>query len=357
MRLGTEPGATTTVAISGHSGTDVSVDKDTLTFTRGNWNTPQTVKVTAGPDHDADDEAVTLAHSASGGEYEDVSAALAVTVIDDDSAMLVLSTTTLEVMEGDETGVTYTVRLATQPSQEVTVAVSGHTDTDVSVDKATLTFTTENWNTPQSVTVMAGDDADTSDEAVTLTHSASGGEYAGVSAALAVTVIGRRHPGAGPEHDDDRGGGGGRDRRDLHGEAGYRARRNDDGGDIRLCGYGRGPVHDVPGVHHIQLEHPAGGEGDRRGRRGHLRRGGDARSQRVRSRVRLGYGRAGGHGDRRRHSGAGAEHDDDRGDGGRRDRRDLHGEAGDAAQRGSHRDGLRPLRHRRVRGQGHTDVH
>ena len=189
VRLATQPGAEVTVTVSGQIGTDVSVDKDTLTFTRGNWNTPQTVTVTAGPDHDADDEAVTLAHSASGGEYDSVTAALAVTVIDDDTPELVLSTTTLEVMEDDETGVTYTVRLGTQPSEEVTVAVSGHTDTDVSVDKVTLTFTTENWSTAQSVTVMAGDDADTADEAVTLTHSASGGEYAGVSAALAVTVI------------------------------------------------------------------------------------------------------------------------------------------------------------------------
>ena len=189
VRLGTEPSATTTVAISGYADTDVSVDKATLTFTRGNWNTPQTVTVTAGPDHDTSDDTVTLAHTASGGEYDSVTAALAVTVIDDDTPELVLSTTTLEVMEGDETGATYTVRLATQPSEEVTVAVSGHTGTDVSVDNATLTFTTENWSTAQSVTFMAVDDHDTADDAVTLAHSASGGEYAGVSAALAVTVI------------------------------------------------------------------------------------------------------------------------------------------------------------------------
>ena len=50
-------------------------------------------------------------------------------------------------MEGDATGVTYTVRLATQPSATVTVAISGQGNTDVSVDEDTLTFTTDSWST------------------------------------------------------------------------------------------------------------------------------------------------------------------------------------------------------------------
>ena len=189
VRLSHRPSEQVTVTVSGQAGTDVSVDKDTLTFTMGNWNTPQTVTVTAADDHDTSDDAVTLAHTASGGEYAGVSAALAVTVIDDDTPDLVLSTTTLEVMEGDAGGATYTVKLATEPSAEVTVTVSGQIGTDVSVDKDTLTFTMGNWNTPQTVTVTAGPDHDADDEVVTLAHSASGAEYAGVSAALAVTVV------------------------------------------------------------------------------------------------------------------------------------------------------------------------
>ena len=208
VRLATQPSATTTVVISGHSGTGVSVDKATLTFTADSWSTPQAVKVTAGPDHDTADDAVTLTHSASGAEYAGVSAALAVTVIDGDTASLVLSTTTIEVMEGAATGATYTVRLATQPSATTTVVISGHSGTGVSVDKATLTFTTDSWSTPQAVKVTAGPDHDTADDAVTLAHTASGAEYAGVSAELAVTVIDDDSASAGPEHDDDRGDGG-----------------------------------------------------------------------------------------------------------------------------------------------------
>ena len=188
VKLATQPSETVTVAVSGHTGTDVSVDKTTLTFTTANWNTAQTVTVTAGQDDDGADDAATLTHTAAGGEYADVAADLSVTVVDDDRA-IVLTPTSLTVDEGDDTGATYTVKLATQPSAEVTVTVTGHTGTDVSVDKASLTFTTDNWSTAQAVTVTAGHDADGADDSETLTHTAAGGEYASVTATLAVTVV------------------------------------------------------------------------------------------------------------------------------------------------------------------------
>ena len=41
-----------------------------------------------------------------------------------------------------------------------------------------LTFTVDNWDTAQTVTVKAGQDADGSADTATLTHTASGGDYA-----------------------------------------------------------------------------------------------------------------------------------------------------------------------------------
>ena len=55
----------------------------------------------------------------------------------------------------------------------------------------TLTFTTSNWETAQTVTVTAGDDADTGNERVTLTHSAAStdSDYSGINIdGVAVTV-------------------------------------------------------------------------------------------------------------------------------------------------------------------------
>ena len=71
------------MAISGQSGT-VSVDDTPLTFTTGNWSTPQTVTLTAADDSDRTDDSFTLAHTASGGGYGSVTASLSVTVEDDD---------------------------------------------------------------------------------------------------------------------------------------------------------------------------------------------------------------------------------------------------------------------------------
>ena len=55
---------------------------------------------------------------------------------------------------------TYTVRLLKAPTTNVTIAVSVAGDTDLTVDPSSLTFTTGNWNSAQTVTVSAAADAD-----------------------------------------------------------------------------------------------------------------------------------------------------------------------------------------------------
>ena len=120
-----------------------------------------------------------------------VSSAL-VTITDNDDRGIVLSKTSLEVDEGDSTGQTYTVKLATQPTVEVTVTVTGQDQTDLELTglspTSTLTFSTTTWDDAQTVTVRAGEDADAKNDKVTLTHTGAGGEYEGVAEELAVTV-------------------------------------------------------------------------------------------------------------------------------------------------------------------------
>ena len=151
VALATQPTANVTVAVGGTSG-DVTVDRSSLTFSTSNWGTPQTVTVSLAQDDDAaDDAAVTLTHTPSGGDYGAVPfASVTVTPDDDDTAGATVTPTALTVTEGS-TG-TYTVVLATQPTAAVTVAVGG-TAGDVTVDRSSLTFSTSNWGTPQTVTV------------------------------------------------------------------------------------------------------------------------------------------------------------------------------------------------------------
>ena len=183
--LDSQPTADVTVTISGHAGTDVLVTPSTLTFTSENWETPQTVTVSAAQDDDAaPDQAVTLAHAVAGAEeYEAITAeSVTVTIDEDDAARVSIDPTTLTVPEGGDNS--YTVVLDTQPSADVTVTISGHAGTDVTLDNTSLTFTSDNWNVAQTVTVSAAQDDDAAaDPAATLSHAVSGAsEYAAVSA-------------------------------------------------------------------------------------------------------------------------------------------------------------------------------
>ena len=84
-----------------------------------------------------------------------------------------VSETALTVREEDATGDSYMVFLDTQPTADVTVTVAGHSGTEVTPNPTSLTFTTSNWGTPQTVTVTAAADANLVNETVTLTHSAA----------------------------------------------------------------------------------------------------------------------------------------------------------------------------------------
>ena len=100
-----------------------------------------------------------------------------------------LSKTTLTVTEGNTTGGAYTVILKTPPTADVTVTVGGHAGTDVTPAPSTLLFTTTDWNTAQTVTVTGGNDADTANDSVTLTHTAASADSDYNSVAIARVVV------------------------------------------------------------------------------------------------------------------------------------------------------------------------
>ena len=188
VKLSTAPSSNVTVTVGGASG-DVTVSPPSLTFTSTNYGTAQTVTVSAAQDPDGDaDPAVTLTHSASGGGYGSVSIDdVVVTVTEDDTKGVTVSSGALTVAEGG-TG-SYTVKLDTKPSGEVVVTVGGASG-DVTVPNSQLRFAVNNWSTAQTVTVNAALDADANtDPDVTLTHSASGGGYGSVSIGNVVVSV------------------------------------------------------------------------------------------------------------------------------------------------------------------------
>ena len=92
--------------------------------------------------------------------------------------------TMLSVNEG-LTG-TYTVVLNTQPGAGVTVTPRSSDANKVTFAPASLSFTTTDWNTAQTVTVTGVEDDDGKNDTATITHTVSG--YAGVFTAPSIPV-------------------------------------------------------------------------------------------------------------------------------------------------------------------------
>ena len=210
---------TVTVSAGTASTGDFAAVQDfTLTITAGQISGTATFRLTPVDDTiDEDDETVRVAGTVQGLTVT----AGTVTVEDDDEQGVRTSATALTVPEGDSR--TYTVALRSQPAGPVTVTPSVADSPDVTVSGA-LTFTAQNWNRAQTVTVSAAQDADAANDAATVSHAVSGGGYGSVTAPdVTVTVEDDDEQGIEDFGDGADGAGGGQP--DLHGGAQSRSRR------------------------------------------------------------------------------------------------------------------------------------
>ena len=162
-----------------------------VTLTAGSTTASYTVP-TVGDSVDEPDGNITVALRTSAGNYTIASGSGSATaaIQDDDSTLppptpgLAFTPSSLTVAEGGSSS--YMVGLATEPSDTVTISISG--DGDVSVSPETLVFPVSDWETALAVTVNAGEDVDTADDSVSLSHSASGGGYTEVTGLVSVRV-------------------------------------------------------------------------------------------------------------------------------------------------------------------------
>ena len=174
--LNSQPTGGVTVTVSGQSGTDLTVSPVSLTFTASNWNTAREVTVAA--DNNASRASVTLTHTANGGDYVDVQETVTVTIIGQPQDLVIqvgvtASQQEMAVSEGGSN--TYSLVLSSAPTGDVTISVNVPTGNDLAASPASLTFTSENWDTMQTVTVSAAEDDDAIvDDAVDIGHTVSG---------------------------------------------------------------------------------------------------------------------------------------------------------------------------------------
>ncbi|MCY4223580.1 MAG: alpha-amylase family glycosyl hydrolase [Bacteroidetes bacterium] len=194
VELSTEPSENVMVTITGVE-TGITLDNDnnpetpftSLIFLTGSWNVAQTVTVSVANDDNADNELITLTHTATSQDtqYNNLTKELEVNVTDNDAAGL-SAPQTLSVNEGETSE--FAVSLSSVPTADVTVQITGSQGSDLTITPSSLTFTAQSWSTGQDVSVVAGQDNDLLDDEVVITLAASGGGFVNVTHQITVTV-------------------------------------------------------------------------------------------------------------------------------------------------------------------------
>ncbi len=176
--LDSQPTADVSMSLSSSDTTEGTVSPASLTFTSGNWSTPQTVTVT-GVDDSLDDgnlgySAVVGSTSSAEAAYNGINPSdVSVINVDNDTSGFTLTETsgTTDISEAGLTD-TYTIVLTAEPTASVTISLTGNTD--LSLSGSSVIFSTGAWSTPQTITVSPINDlVIEGPETVTVSHTIS----------------------------------------------------------------------------------------------------------------------------------------------------------------------------------------
>ncbi len=198
VALTAQPESDVVLLLTSGDTTEVAVDPATLTFTPANWASPQTVTVVGVDDAMIDDPqtalvTVSVDASLSDDDFDAVEAqTVSITNMDDDYAWLMVSQKTVTVSESG-TPETFTVVLTAQPDSDVVLTVTSDDTGEAVVSPASLTFTSADWNLPQTVTVTGGDDWLLDDSqwttvTVAVDNSVSDLQFAGLAELVSVST-------------------------------------------------------------------------------------------------------------------------------------------------------------------------
>jgi len=162
--LATQPSGDVTIPVSSSDVTEGTVSVSSLTFTAANWNVPQAVVVT-GVNDNVDDGNIAYsiilgAATSTDTAYNGLNPAdVALSNQDNDTAGITRGTPSGTTTTEAGGAITFTVRLNSEPTANVTVGISSSDTTEGTVSASSLLFTPANWSVDQTVTVTGVDDA------------------------------------------------------------------------------------------------------------------------------------------------------------------------------------------------------
>lgn len=194
LNLSSSPGTTPVTVVAAATTGDADmriVGNPNLVFDANNWNKPHLVAIAASNDTDALNGDGVIRLTGNGVTGVDIS----VREIDDDTGSAgvipVADLTNVTLPEGSTA--TLGVRLSAAPPSNISVTVStvGANEKLAITQGATLQYTTANWNSTQTVTLVSQRDTDICDDAIKISLAASNGGTTVVWATL-VDVQARR---------------------------------------------------------------------------------------------------------------------------------------------------------------------
>lgn len=166
IQLDTQPTDEVTLGLSSSDTGEGTVGPNSVTFDGSNWDTPQTVTITGVDDEEQDGAVgysiITAAAVSDDPAYNGTNPAdVSVTNQDNDAAGFIVTPTVGLIT--DESGETdsFQVRLTSQPAvaTQVVIPLASSDESEGTVSADSLTFTRQNWNVFQQVTVTGVDDA------------------------------------------------------------------------------------------------------------------------------------------------------------------------------------------------------
>ena len=183
VTLSVSPQGTLTLATGGTTSAE-SID---LTFTAGNWSTPQTVTATASVDPDDDDLTVTITHTATGGDYQALQRDEALTVVDNNVAPVFSPTSYAFNLPENLDGSSSPVNVGTPVSASDSDAddLVSYTITGGNTDDKFAIHSTSG----QITYVGFGEDFESSTSSYTLTVTATGGSGSRAQYAVAAVTV------------------------------------------------------------------------------------------------------------------------------------------------------------------------
>ncbi|MGD8593219.1 MAG: hypothetical protein PVF82_10330, partial [Gammaproteobacteria bacterium] len=164
IALNSKPDAMVTIPIRSSNTNEGVVDPALVSFSASDWSTPKTVSVIGVDDSLQDGDtaySINFEPTQSGDQrYQNltITAISAVNRDNDNTAGITITPNSGLLTAEDLTADTFTLVLNKQPANTVNITVTSSDTSEGTVSPGSILFTTDNWNSPQTVTVTGVDD-------------------------------------------------------------------------------------------------------------------------------------------------------------------------------------------------------